>query len=223
MGTDSRIRAVRKYLTFGVLVTMAGLVRRGISRVKADRAVLFVCDIQDRFRPLIHNMETVINQTKFLSEVSDVMGIPTVVTEQYPKAFGKTCSDLNLEGKPCFEKKQFSMMTDEVTEHFKSLGRDQVIMCGIEGHVCVMQTVLDLLEQDVEVHLVTDAISSQRPNDRSMALERMRDSGATLSTMESTVFELLRSAAHPDFRTISGKLKDHLGGVPNDFTNQATL
>jgi len=202
---------------------MAAMLTRPISRITANRAVLFVCDVQERFRPLIHNMETVIHQTKFMSEVSDVMGIPTVVTEQYPKAFGHTVPDLNLGEKPIFEKKMFSMMTDEVTSHFKSLGRDQVIMCGIEGHVCVMQTTLDLLEQGVDVHLICDAISSQRAHDRAAALHRMAGSGATVSTMESTVFELMRSAAHPEFRKISGMLKEHLSNTANDFAGSTTL
>lgn len=200
---------------------MAGLIPR-ISRVVPSRAVLFVCDIQERFRPLIMNAETVIAKTKFLAETSQQMGIPIVVTEQYSKVFGHTITDLGLEGIPTFEKKEFSMMTDEVKTHFKSLGRDQVIMTGIEGHVCVMQSVLDLLEDSVEVHVVCDAVSSQRAHDRAVALDRMKTSGATMTTTESVVFDLLRSAAHPNFKTISGGLKEHLK-IPNDFAESNTL
>jgi nicotinamidase-related amidase len=203
---------------------MAGLVSR-ISRLKPERSVLFVCDIQERFRPLIFEAETMIEKSKFMCNAADALKIPIVVTEQYPRAFGHTITDLPLpEGLQIFEKKNFSMMTEEVTSHFEGLSsagesRDQVIMVGIEAHVCIQQTVLDLLDMGKEVHLVCDAISSQRPHDRSVALDRMKASGAVLGTLESVTFDLMRSAAHPQFKTISGLLKEH-NTVENNFAQR---
>ena len=188
-----------------------------------ERSCLFICDIQDKFRPLIHNMETVIKGSTFLYKIADTLKIPTMVTEQYPKALGYTVPDIGLKPEvPKFEKKQFSMMTPEFKTHFDSLGKDQVILVGIEAHVCIMQTALDLLDNNVDVHLVLDAVSSQRPYDRTVAIQRLLHEGVTISTAEATVMDLCKTASHPDFRAISGLLKDH-NLLENQFLNQETL
>ena len=115
---------------------------------------------------------------------------------------------------PVFEKTLFSMLTPEVRSYIdnsdsdsNSSGRHQVVIVGIEAHVCVLHTVLDLLADGKEVHVVADAVSSQRPHDRDTAIHRMASAGAVITTSESMLFDLLRDAKHPHFKACSGLLK----------------
>ena len=101
------------------------------------------------------------------------------------------------------------MVTEEVESKLNTLDKDQIILCGIEAHVCVMQTTLDLLEKGKEVFLVCDGISSQRPHDRAVALEALKSAGAAFGTTESVVFDMIRTAGHPQFKAISNGLKEH--------------
>jgi nicotinamidase-related amidase len=136
---------------------------RKISRLEIGNCALFICDMQERFRPLIHRFPSVLNRTNLLHESCKILGIPYLVTEQYSKVFGKTVPELALiEGQPVYEKKKFSMLTDEALQAFTSFGKSQVMLCGIEAHACVVQTALDLLEMGYDVHVVCDAVSSQR-------------------------------------------------------------
>ena len=185
---------------------------RGLSRLEVSRTALFVCDLQERFRPLIHNMETVLNRSKLCISACKELGVPMLITEQYPKVFGQTIAELTAalpEGTPVLDKTRFSMLTPEVSEIFSAMNRDQVVIVGIEAHVCVQQTVLDLLDQGKEVHVITDAVSSQREHDRQGGLDRMQTAGAVLTTSESMLFDLLRDAKHPNFKACSGLLKTH--------------
>eukprot|EP01041_Mallomonas_annulata_P000863 gene863-1684_t len=192
------------------------------NQLRSESAVLFLCDIQERFRPILYRSETIIHKSALLHKVSNILDIPTIVTEQYPKAFGRTILDLNIkEGTLLFEKKKFSMMIPEVESTLQSLARNQIILCGGEAHVCVLQTALDLLSKGMEVHIICDAVTSQRSHDRSVALQRLSSSGAVLTTAESAIFQLLNTADHPHFRTISGLVKDH-NLLPNEFASDST-
>lgn len=194
-----------------------------LPRLMASNSVLFICDIQEKFRPMIHNYQTVIDKTAFLYKVSTLLDIPCIATEQAPKGLGHTCSEISSlfrPATPVFEKKQFSMMTPEVTKHLEGLGKKQIIMCGIESHVCVQQTTMDLLQSGHEVHLVCDALSSSRQYDRAIAMKRMADSGAVVSTAESNIFDLLRGADHPNFKAVSGLIKEHNSNCKNQFSGQ---
>jgi hypothetical protein len=111
---------------------------------------------------------------------------------------------LSLLPMPC---RLFSMMTEEVTAYLETLNKQQVLLCGLEAHVCVLQTAMDLIEQGKEVHLICDAVSSQRPHDRAVAMERLKDIGVHFTTAESVMFQLLKTAAHPQFKACSKLLK----------------
>lgn len=194
-----------------------------VSRLSRSSTVLFVCDIQEKFRPLIHNMKRTIYQTKLLYDATRVMNIPCVVTEHYSRALGNTVPELGISPNRqtvVFEKKLFSMIIPEVTSHLQSLGKEnkptKVLLCGLEGHVCILQTVMDLLAQDIAVHIVCDAISSQRPYDRSCALTRAISMGAVPTTTESALFELMESAEYEHFKTISGMIKAHNSWVQTE-------
>jgi isochorismate hydrolase len=99
------------------------------------------------------------------------------------------------------------MMTEEVTGYLESLNKEQVLLCGIEAHVCVLQTAMDLIAQGKEVHVICDAVSSQRPHDRAVAMERLKDVGVHFTTAESVMFQLLKTSAHPQFKVCSKLLK----------------
>jgi nicotinamidase-related amidase len=200
---------------------MSALLSAG--RLTPCRSVFFVCDIQERFRPLIWRGESIINRAALMAKACRALNIPVVVTEQNPKAFGPTVSELGVgDSHHVFAKKKFSMVTPEVQERWSSavdlVNRDQIILVGVEAHVCVAQTVADLLLNGSEVFLICDAISSQRPHDRAVALARMERSGALLHTAESALFDLMRTAEHPDFKTVSGLIKES-NLLPNAFAN----
>lgn len=129
--------------------------------------------------------------------------MPVIVTEQYPKALGKTVPELDITNAHKWEKMTFSMISPDVLAVLEKNKTKSVLLVGIEAHVCVLQTALDLIENNYEVHVIADGVSSQRPSDRFSALERMRQSGAFVTTSESAVFQLMTSANHPAFK---GKL-----------------
>lgn len=111
---------------------------------------------------------------------------------------------------PMFEKKKFSMMTEEVQGHIDGLDKETFIVVGIETHICVQQTCLDLLEQGKDVHIIVDAVSSQRAIDREVALQRLAQSGAFLTTAQSAAFMLVGTAEHEQFKKISKLTVDHM-------------
>ena len=206
---------------------------RVLPRINPLSAVLLICDVQTKFQPLIFRATTVINRCALLNDVAKTLSIPVIITEQYPKAFGTTIPEITLhEDTKVFAKRKFSMMTDEVSTHLHSLSKSQIILCGVEAHVCVQQTVLDLLSINVdestgqhrpyEVFLVVDAISSQRCHDRSVALERMKNAGAIITTTESMIFEMLGDSEHEHFKTIS-TLNKACNAKGNEFADDCTI
>ena len=131
---------------------------------------------------------------------------------QYPKALGSTVAELQplLSPEAVFSKQKFSMWTPEVAAHVAAVrpGFTDAILCGIEAHVCVQQTALELLAQGKRCWVVVDGVSSQRAGDRAVALQLMRDAGAFLTTTESLIFGLLGGADAPDFKPVQRLLMD---------------
>eukprot|EP00927_Polykrikos_kofoidii_P054265 TRINITY_DN48705_c0_g1_i1.p1 TRINITY_DN48705_c0_g1~~TRINITY_DN48705_c0_g1_i1.p1 ORF type:complete len:224 (-),score=32.61 TRINITY_DN48705_c0_g1_i1:50-721(-) len=183
--------------------------RRALGRLKPDETVLLVCDIQERFRSAIDTMPQVIATASTLLSCAKIAAVPVVVTEQYPKGLLHTVSELDVSNSKVFEKTLFSMCTEEVVVHLQRLGRRSALICGVETHVCVQQTCLDLISQGYEVHVVSDGVSSQRSQDRDTALERLRQSGAFVTTVESVLFELTRSKDSSVFKEVSALAKSH--------------
>eukprot|EP00904_Undaria_pinnatifida_P009809 jgi/Undpi1/5959/HiC_scaffold_2.g01233.m1 len=188
---------------------------RRLGKLGASSTIFFACDIQERFRKVIHNMPAVISTARFLLDVSKVLDVPSLATEQYPKALLHTVPELNIgdhpeqHKTPVFEKKLFSMCTGEVLAHLDGLANKptDVVLFGIEAHVCVTQTCLDLLELGYGVHVVCDGVSSQNPYDRAVGLQRMQQVGAFLTTAEQVAFQLAGSADHPSFKAMSALVK----------------
>lgn len=203
--SPSVARISRKPLMSGAMARLGKLV--------ASETALFVCDIQERFRPVIAGMPAVIDTAKRMVRAAEVMHIPVVVTEQYPKALGPTVAELRDHlppTAPVVAKTLFSMMVPEVADHLqgKLPHVKQVLIVGIEAHVCVLQTTLDLIERGYEVHVVVDGVSSQRLSDRGVALQRLAQSGAFLATSEMVCFQMMGSTQYPSFKAISALFKE---------------
>jgi nicotinamidase-related amidase len=199
-------------------------IARHVGKLHPATTAVLLCDVQERFRPLIYRMETVINTCRYMTSVATALDIPIVGTQQYTKVFGATVPDAFadpavLASTPIYDKKLFSMMTEEVTTKLTELGkRDSYIIMGIEAHVCVQQTCLDLLEAGSDVHVIVDGVSSQTAYDRSIALQRLQSAGAYLTTAQSAAFMLLQSAEHPNFKTVSKLTVEHMK-LPNEFND----
>ncbi|KAG0744663.1 hypothetical protein G6F57_001044 [Rhizopus arrhizus] len=182
-----------------------------IKKIAPQTTSLFICDIQERFKGIIWQYPSVISVAGKMIKASKILDIPVVVTEQYPKAFGKTVSELDIsDAAICVEKTKFSMYVPKVADMLKEKNTKSVILVGIESHVCVLQTALELIENNYDVHVLADGISSQNHPEIDIAIARMRSAGAVITTSESVLFQLVQDAKHEKFKSISGLVKDYM-------------
>jgi nicotinamidase-related amidase len=170
------------------------------------RVALVVVDVQEAFRAAVLDFERVAVNTGVLVEAADIIGIPVLVTEQYPRGLGATVPEVadHLNGSTPIAKTVFSAAK---AEGFDLDGRDQVLLCGIETHVCVWQTAHDLLERGVVVQVAGDAVSSRTAENRAVGLSRMEDAGAVLTSVETALFEMLGEAGGERFKAVQGLIK----------------
>lgn len=166
--------------------------------LKRDRTALIVVDVQQGFRPYA-SFEAIAGACATLLEAARILGLHTLVSEQYPKGLGHSAPELGLKDEQMIEKVVFSAAR---AEGFDLAGAQQAIVCGIETHVCVSQTVHDLLVDGIEVHVPADAVGSRHEIDYECGLERMVGAGAVLSTVETALFELLERAGTPEFKAV---------------------
>jgi nicotinamidase-related amidase len=163
-----------------------------------DRTALVVVDVQESFRPYA-SFEDVAGACAKLVQAARILEVPALVSEQYPKGLGPTAPEVGITDEPRIEKTVFSAVR---ADGFDLDGRDQAIVCGIETHVCVSQTVHDLLARGIEVHVPADAVGSRHAIDYERGLERMERAGAVVSTVEAALFELLQRAGTPEFKAV---------------------
>jgi nicotinamidase-related amidase len=169
-----------------------------MSLLDRNRATLIVVDVQEGFRPY-ESFSGVADACAKLVQAARILDVPRVVSEQYPKGLGHTASEVGLEDEVAIEKSVFSAAR---AEGFDLKDRDQAIVCGIETHVCVSQTVQDLLERGIEVHVPADAVGSRHEIDYERGLERLQRAGAVVTTVEAALFELLERAGTPEFKAV---------------------
>ncbi|KAI9311644.1 Isochorismatase-like protein [Dichotomocladium elegans] len=182
-----------------------------IAKIAPQTSALFVCDIQERFKGVIWQFPSVITVANKMIKASKVLDIPVVVTEQYPKAFGRTVEEIDVSDAVInMEKTKFSMYLPEVANLLRERKTKSVILVGIESHVCVLQTALDLLENNFDVHVLADGVSSQNHSEVNIAIARMRSAGATITTSESMLFQLVQDAKHEKFKAISNIVKEYM-------------
>ncbi len=181
-------------------------------RLKRSRCVLNLVDVQELFVPLIHDMETVVANCSRLVRFFDRMDMPAIVTEHYPAKLGKTVESLSglIEGFDPVEKITFSCAGEpDFVSRLKAGRRDQVVLCGIETHVCVYQTARDLMEDGYQVIVAADAVSSRLPANRNLGLAYMRDLGVQVMTTEMIMFEVLKVARTDEFKAVADILKEN--------------
>lgn len=172
------------------------------ARLDAAGAALLVIDLQEKLLPAMHEAEACLAAASKLIAAADVLAVPVLATEQYPAGLGPTCSSIRslLSNRAPHEKLCFTACVDPVMAQLQA--RTQVIITGIEAHVCVQQSVLDLLRSGFGVWVCADGVTSRRPLDKQVALERMRQAGAVVTTAESAIFELLGRAGTDQFKQI---------------------
>jgi nicotinamidase-related amidase len=165
------------------------------------RTALVVIDVQEAFRPVIERFAQVVGNVAILLQGARRLGLPVVVSEQYPRGLGETVPEVaeHLEGVARTEKVVFSAAQ---ADGFDLSGRQQALVCGIETHVCVSQTVHDLLYKGLEVQVVADAVSSRTAENHRLGLAKMELAGAVPTSTETALFELLGAAGSEDFRAI---------------------
>jgi nicotinamidase-related amidase len=179
-------------------------------RILCDNVVGLVIDIQERIFPAIWEHEKLTRNVPVLIEGLKALGIPLIVTEQYVKGLGSTIPALSdsIQGIDRIEKASFSCCDEpRFMMGLASSGKDYVVICGIESHVCVLQTAIDLKQNGYHPVVVEDCISSRRENDKMIAIERMRREGVILTTYEAILFELLRYSGGETFKAISRLVK----------------
>jgi nicotinamidase-related amidase len=173
-------------------------------------AVLLIVDVQERFRNQIPDFEILTRNIGTLVEACKILKVPIVVTEQYPQGLGQTADEIIslLSDHEKFEKNCFSCCQLEgFTLKLRETGRKQIIVSGIEAHICIDQTVHDLLKEDYDVHLIIDAIASRTAKNKEIGVEKMLLSGAVPSSVEMALFEMLGSSANKDFKSIQKLVK----------------
>lgn len=172
---------------------------------------LLVVDVQERLVPAIADHARVVFNTRRLIDGAKVLGIPVVATEQYPKGLGPTVAELAERLGPIPDKLTFSCCgCPEVFANLRNEGIHKILVTGIETHVCVQQTVLDLLGDGWRVYLAVDAVGSRNPLDRETALRRMDSSGAVLTTTEAALFEWCQVAGTGEFKEISRLVREEM-------------
>ncbi|MEE9167812.1 MAG: hydrolase [Candidatus Neomarinimicrobiota bacterium] len=175
-----------------------------------ENSVLMVIDVQQKIFATMHEqVETERNIVRLIAGAK-VFHMPVIWTEQYPKGLGRTIRSVReaLEGRKPLEKTAFSCCGDkEIESTIESQARKQILLCGIEAHVCVYQTAVDLLEKGFEVHLVSDAVMSRHELNYRLALQKVHDLGANLTSVEMALFELQRIARGETFKSIAQIIK----------------
>jgi nicotinamidase-related amidase len=178
-------------------------------KLQPERTALVVVDVQEGFRKAIPDFERVAKATATLIEGAEAIGIPMVITEQYPKGLGETAPEVAEhlpDGTEPLEKVVFSAAD---ADGFDLGGRDQALVCGIETHVCVNQTVLDLLDAGTEVQVPEDAVGSRTEENKRVGLHKMERAGAVLTSVETALFELLGRAGTDEFKRVQRLILDY--------------
>lgn len=178
--------------------------------LSSERSLLLVVDVQERLAPAVLAADRVVRNIDILLDSAACLGVPVLASEQYPRGLGPTVADLRgrIPDGAVVEKIHFACTSEPgFLDRLDSLGRDQIVVTGMEAHVCVLQTVLGLCERGRNVFLVADAVSSRAAASVELGIARMRAAGADVVSTEMVVFEWLQRAGTPAFKTLSQRIK----------------
>jgi nicotinamidase-related amidase len=181
------------------------------THLAARESAVLVIDVQEKLMAKIPGALTVTNNIAFLLDVARLLEVEVAATEQYPKGLGPTVAPLaeRLPIRP--DKVAFSSCgAPNIIDGFRAKGRTRIVLVGIEAHVCVLNTALDLLAQKFQVYLAVDAVSSRYAHDRDIALRRLEQAGAILTTVETCAFEWMGGSNHPRFKAVSALVQERM-------------
>ena len=178
--------------------------------LEIEKCALVLIDLQGKLAQLMDKKETLFANIKTLIQSAKLLNIPIICCQQCPKALGPTIEEVAqlLTDIEPINKESFSCcLNDQFNQKLNSLNKEQIILCGIETHICVYQTAADLFSQGKDVTIACDAVSSRTQQNKQIAIDAMRKIGIKISSTEMLLFELLKSASHPQFRTIAKLIK----------------
>ena len=178
--------------------------------IDREKCCLVVVDVQDKLAQAMDDKQALFDNIEILIKTAGALDIPILWCQQNRRALGATIEQLakHLVGIEAVDKMSFSCCGDErFNERFAALGKNQVILCGIETHVCICQTALDLLETDCQVHVIAAAVSSRTVANKRIGLDRLGRAGAIVSSTEMVLFELLKTAEHEKFKELARLIK----------------
>jgi nicotinamidase-related amidase len=183
-------------------------------RMHRDRSQLLIVDLQEKVAPAVRNADEVVEVCSRLVAIAGRLGVPVTVSQHYPKGLGPSVEMLRnalTEDAAVLDKMHFSCMADDALRHrfdaLRDYGRGQVVIAGIEAHVCVGQTALDLIADGFEVYIAADGVSSRSSRSRILSLKRIRQAGGFVVDSEMVMFEWLEKAGTPEFKDLIGLLK----------------
>jgi nicotinamidase-related amidase len=179
------------------------------AKLDRDRAALVVIDVQEAFRKALPGFDDVARGVTALIRGAEAVEVPIIVTEQYPKGLGRTVDEVAEQLPQGLEPVEKLCFSGTEAEGFDLHGRDQALVCGIEAHVCVNQTVLDLLDGGVEVHVALDAVGSRFDESKEVGIEKARRAGAVITNVETALFELVGRAGTDEFKVIQRVVLDY--------------
>ena len=177
----------------------------------SEKALLLIIDLQKKLVPSIFNKEEIINSTKILVETFHLLGLPIFLSEQYPKGLGETVDELQREINKTKNLKKFIKTSfscydlDSFKKELELSEKKQIVVAGIESHICVLQTSFDLIAEGFEVFLVNEAIGSRKLSHRNISVQRMVSQGIILTNIEMIIYELLRSSNNDKFKELTKK------------------
>ena len=180
--------------------------RENLMLLKKENSCLLLIDVQEKLAPHVADFEALIERCQWVIRLAAKLGVPQLISEQYPSGLGVTLEPLHalMPDNQAIEKVHFSCLREPAfKERLQQLNRKQMVLIGIETHVCVLQTAMDLIEADYEVFVVVDAVSSRHEIDYKYGLKRMKQAGAVLLTAEMVFFEWVEHAGTPEFKALS--------------------
>ncbi|OYP29867.1 isochorismatase family protein [Rhodopirellula sp. MGV] len=182
--------------------------QRSSNRLSVDTSAVLVIDLQRKLMPAIPSGENVLYSTESLLRVADRLGVPAAATVQYPKGLGKLVTPLDKRFPDPEEKLAFSSaVCRRELDPWIAEGRDQILICGVETHICVLQTVMDLLQEGLRPVVLSEAVAARGGWEHDLAIEQIRSLGATITSLESVIYQWLETAEHEQFKAVSRIVK----------------
>lgn len=177
--------------------------------LNTDDTLVIIIDMQDKLLKAMSEKDKVEKNCNILVEASDILEVPTIFTAQYPKGLGNVNDKLLSlsKNKIVYDKRDFTIYVDEIKEDIESKKRINIVIAGIETHVCVLQSARDLLENGYNVFIVEDAVSSRNENNKKAGLKYLKSIGATIITTEMFIFDMLKTSDHKDFKSVQNLIK----------------